>query len=116
MTIALGKEESVSNGAWTFDVAARKTYLKDTAILDWTAADFTNDTITLNLASGSVGEWTLVNAAAKTSYGKFDVQINGASILTDKIDLDEMIAGTGTACDGWGFTLEDTVLKFKQLA
>jgi hypothetical protein len=44
-------------------------------------------------------------------YNKFDVD----GVATELV-LDEQIEDTGTAYDGWGFTLEDTVLKFKNLA
>lgn len=97
-----------------FDVSARAEALAGTALLDWDAADFTGDTIRLNLATGSTGEWTLVDATTTTAYNRFDVLVNDESILSDTIGLDEAIEGG--AYDGWGFTLEDTALKFKQLA
>ena len=101
----------VSNGAWTFDVAERDAGLTGTALLNWTAADFAGDTITLKLGAGAPTEWTLVDAASTTVYNKFDVD----GVATELV-LNEQIEGTGTAYDGWGFTLEDTVLKFKNLA
>ena len=114
MTLATAAE--VSNGAWTFDVAERGSALADTALLTWTAANFTTDTIAINLATGDTNAWSLVSAAGATAetFNKFDVRVDGTSILTDTIDLDEAISGG--AYDGWGFTLEDSVLKFKQLA
>ena len=115
--MTLGTEAvNVSNSTWIFDATERDAELAGTAFLNWTAADFTGGTITLNLAEGAAVAWDLVGAAADTAYGKFDVQINGTSILSETLDLDQAIAGTGTACDGWGFTVEETVLKFKQLA
>ena len=116
MTIALGEGESVSNTAWKFDAAERDLGLTDTAFLNWTAADFADDTITLNLATGDANEWSLVTAAATTAYNKFDVQIDGTSILSETIGLDQQIAGTGTAYDGWGFTNDNGTLKFAKLA
>ena len=85
-------------------------------MLDWSAADFTDDTISVNLAAGSVTEWDLVSAAGATAetFNKFDVLVDGASILLDTIGLDEAI-GSG-AYAGWGFTLEEDTLKFKHLA
>ena len=44
------------------------------------------------------------------------MQINGTSILSETIDIEDKIEGTGTAYDGWGFTDENGMLKFKQLA
>ena len=113
MTLTAAAED-VSNSAWTFDVAARSTAFADTALLNWTAADFTGDTITLNLASGDANEWSLVGAATTTAYNKFDVLVDGTSILSEAIDLDQAISGG--AYDGWGFTNDEGTLKFKQLA
>ena len=101
----------VSNGAWIFDVTDRDAGLTGTALLNWTAADFAGDTITLKLGTAAPTEWTLIDAASTTAYHKFDVD----GIATELI-LDQQIANTSTAYDGWGFTLEDTVLKFKNLA
>ncbi|MBQ6352449.1 MAG: hypothetical protein IJJ28_04195 [Lentisphaeria bacterium] len=104
----------VANSAWKFDVAARDAALADTAMLTWSDADFTGDTIALNLKTGQSAEWTLVDAAATTTYHKFDVLVDGVSILSETLDLDKAIEGG--AYDGWGFTLEDSALKFKNLA
>ena len=114
MTVALGEGKSIANTAWTFDTAERYTALAKTAMLDWSAADFTGDTIAINLATGSATEWDLVSAASTTVYNKFDVQVDGASILSETLDLDQAIVGGAYA--GWGFTLEEDTLKFKHLA
>ena len=105
---------TVEGTAWTFDTAERYAALAKTAMVDWTAADFTGDTIAVNLATGSATEWDLVSAASTTVYNKFDVLVDGASILSEAIDLDQAIVGGAYA--GWGFTLEDDTLKFKHLA
>ena len=104
----------VVNGAWIFDVADRDAGLTGTALLNWTAAEFTDDTITLNLASGDSNAWSLVSAASTTVYNQFDVLVDGTSILSETIALDDPIASGDY--QGWGFTLEDSVLKFKILA
>ena len=59
----------------------------------------------------NLGKWALIDAASTTAYGTF-----GVDGVAAELALDEQIAGTGTACDGWGFTLDGSVLKFKQLA
>ncbi len=104
---------NVNNNAWVFDVSARGTTLADTAILTWESANFTSDTIALNLAEGAANEWALVSAAANTEYGTFVLRVDGEDVATG-LHLGDAIAGT--AYDGWGFALEDTVLKFKNLA
>ena len=114
-TMTLGTAaDDVNNTAWTFDTAERYTALAKTAMLDWSAADFTGDTVAVNLASGSATEWDLVSAASTTVYNKFDVLVDGVSILSETIDLDETIVGGAYA--GWGFTVEEDTLKFKHLA
>ncbi len=104
--------DAVSNLGWTFDVSERSADLADTAMLDWKNADFAGDAITLNLATGSASGWTLVDATATTAYGEFDVLVDGISQGT--LVLGEKLADGEFA--GWGFALEDTALKFKQLA
>ena len=113
MTLAAAAD-AVDNTEWKFDVTERAAELAGTALLDWTAADFTGDIITLKLASGSTNGWNLVDAAADTNYHKFDVWVDGASIVTAPIGLGDQIADGDYA--GWGFALEGTVLKFKNLA
>ena len=111
MTLVTAAED-VSNSNWMFDVSERSVGLAGTAMFDWDDADFAGDTVTLNLTSGSTSEWTLVDGAANTQYGEFEVLADGISQGT--LALDQKIAAGEFA--GWGFTLEDTLLKFKQLA
>ena len=113
MTLAADATD-VSNSEWKFDVSARAEALAGTALLDWDAADFAGDTIKLNLADGDGAAWTLVSGAAATQYGEFDVLVDGSSILDAALALDEKIVGG--VWDGWGFTVEDSALKFKNLA
>ena len=109
---AAGKE--IKNAAWNFDVTERFEFVTDDPILTWeTGADFSEDTITLNLATGDTTVWSLVSAAADTVYNKFNVQVDGTDIATG-LDLGQAISGG--AYDGWGFALEENVLKFKNLA
>jgi len=115
-TATFGAAADIDNTAWTFDAAERDAALAGTAFLNWSDANFTGDTITLNLNDGAAVAWDLVSADPATVYNKFDVQINGSSILSETIDIDDVIAGTGTAYDGWGFTDENGTLKFKRLA
>ena len=109
--------DDVNNAAWTFDATERDAKLAGTAFLNWSNADFTGDTITLNLGSGDAVAWNLISTDVGTAvYNKFDVQIDGQSILSETIDIEDVIAGTGTVYDGWGFTDDNGMLKFKQLA
>jgi len=111
MTLAVAANE-ISNGSWKFDVTGRDETLADTAMLKWTGADFSGDTIALNLTGASEAGWTLVDAAATTAYDQFEVLLDGVSQGT--LALGEQLADGDFA--GWGFTLEDSALKFKNLA
>jgi len=111
MTLATAAA-NVANSAWKFDVAARDASLAGKAMLNWSDADFSGDTIALNLAAGSTAEWTLVDAAATTGYNQFEVLVDEVSQGT--LALGEQLADGDFA--GWGFALEDSALKFKNLA
>ena len=79
-------------------------------------ADFEDTTISLNIGEDQTltGAWSIFDGGEGTTYGEFDVLVNGTSILPGALALDEQIAAGDYA--GWGFTVEDTVLKFKNLA
>jgi len=81
-------------------------------VLEWGLADFAGDTVTLNLTAGQNSAWSLVDGGSTTAYGEFEVLLDGVSQGT--LALGEALAAGDFA--GWGFTVEDTVLKFKQLA
>ena len=112
----------VSNGAWIFDFDERDLGLDGQAALTWSTADFTEDTITLRIASTRSEGWTLVSGADASKYntaaGKFLVEIDGAEV--GALTFDSATGKTGTIADGayqgWGFAVEDSVLKFKNLA
>jgi autotransporter passenger strand-loop-strand repeat protein len=114
LTLDTAEGKGVSGNAWTFDVAERGTGLADAAMLEWSGADFSERTVTLNLSEDNATAWAL--AAGAADYGDFDVQIDGTGILDAPLALGDVIENTGTVCDGWGFTLENDTLKFKQLA
>ena len=104
----------ISNNAWFFDLAERTT--SGTAFASCEAADFgENSTITLNIGERQelTGAWSIFDGGAATTYGKFDVQIDGVAVASE-LELGKKIASGDYA--GWGFTVEDTVLKFKNLA
>ena len=112
--MAFANDADISNTAWFFDLAERTT--SGAAFASCEAATFADATVTLNIGEGQTltGAWSIFDGGAATEYGTFDVQIGGTSILPDTIGLDERIASGDYA--GWGFTVEDTVLKFKNLA
>ena len=58
--------------------------------------------------------WSI--AEADFTGATFDLWIGGAATAAVGLALGAAIAGTGTVYDGWGFALEDSVLKFKNLA
>ena len=103
----------ISNAAWTFDATERTDATAVFASCE--TADFSGTTVTLSLSETAVrSDWSLFDGGADTAYNEFDVLVGGVSILTEALELDEQIASGDYA--GWGFTVEDTVLKFKNLA
>jgi len=105
-------EAEISNTAWTFDTTERTA---GAVFATGTTAEFAGATVTLKLDEAAApAAWNLFAGGESTTYGDFDVQVGGVSILTDNIELGERIAAGDYA--GWGFTVEENVLKFKNLA
>jgi len=112
----------VSNSKWIFDFDERDLGLDGQAALTWSTADFTEDTITLRIASTRSEGWTLVSGADASKYNtaadKFLVEIDGGTAI--ELTFDATVGKTDAIADGayqgWGFAVEDSVLKFKNLA
>ena len=104
----------VANTAWIFDATERTD--ASTVFATGAAVDFGgNSTIKLNLGEEMIrSDWSIFAGGAGTTYGHFDVLVDGVSILSETIGLDEAIVGGAYA--GWGFTIEEDTLKFKHLA
>ena len=112
----------VNNSAWIFDFNERDLGLDGQAALTWSTADFTDDTITLRIATKRSEGWKLVSGADASKYntaaGKFLVGIDGGEAVALTFDAttgktDALASGDYA---GWGFAVEDSVLKFKNLA
>ena len=112
----------VSNGSWIFDFNDRVLGLDGQAALTWSTADFTEDTITLKILSTRSEGWTLVSGADASKYNTaanaFAVEIDRAEAVA--LTFDATTGKTDTIADGdykgWGFAVEDSVLKFTKLA
>ena len=106
---------SVSNGAWEFDLTDRASALAGTSLLTWSTADFANDTIKVSFADDTQaqGGWNIAAVAEAFNDTSFDVEIGGAEIVSGLAYKEQIASGD---YQGWGFTLDEGVLKFKQLA
>ena len=106
---------NVSNGKWEFDFTDRADALAGTSFLTWDNADFTNDTVKVNFTDDTqaASGWSIATAAFDATT-TFEFYIGGTAIAS--VAYDTAISGTGTDWDGWKFTDENGVLKFKQLA
>ena len=121
MTLGTAADD-VSNSAWIFDFNERDLGLDGQAALNWSTADFTDDTITLRIATKRSEGWTLVSGADASKYNtaadKFLVEIDGGEAVA--LTFDAATGKTGAIAEGgyagWGFAVEDSVLKFKNLA
>ena len=89
MTFAGGAD--ISNNAWIFDATGRTD--AGTVFATGAAVDFgENSTITLNLADGAVrSDWSIFAGGASTTYGSFDVQIDGVTVA-EALELGEAVA------------------------
>ena len=111
--MTFGADAEIANTAWLFDATERTD--AGTVFATDAAADFSGSTITLSLGEDAVrSDWSIFAGGANTAYGEFDVLVGGVSIVTDPLELNEAIASGDYA--GWGFTVEESVLKFKNLA
>ncbi len=113
--MTLDAAATVTNNAWSFDLGARDAGLAGDALLTWGAeAGFSGDAVRVNFADETQAKagWSI--AAADFTDATFTLAINGADI--GSAAYGSAIEGTGTVYDGWGFALEDSVLKFKNLA
>ena len=121
MTLAPGEGESVSNTAWNFDVAGRDAALADMALLNWSDS-FAGRNVRLTVGAKNTSPWTLVSGVGTYRADGFAVEIAGGDTYDLEFDAASGRTGTlgGAGCSGtlasWGFALEDTVLKFKNLA
>ncbi|MBP5532204.1 MAG: hypothetical protein J6Y54_09295, partial [Lentisphaeria bacterium] len=101
------------NGKWEFDFTDRAAELAGTSFLTWSTAYFAGDTVKVNVtdAAQAAAGWNIATAAFNATT-TFDLYIGGTEITTVAYDT----AISGTDWDGWKFTDESGVLKFKQLA
>jgi hypothetical protein len=113
MTLATDAAD-VSNGKWEFDLTARGTELAGTSLLNWSGANFENDTIAVSFADETQAKagWNIATVAEAFSGTTFALMVGETEITG--LAYNQQIASGDYA--GWGFDLESGVLKFKQLA
>ena len=121
LRLAPAAGRSVTENAWSFDVTERAAAYENSAFLDWSGSFGAVD---LKLTVGAENDvaWTLVSGVESYKADGFAVEIAGGG--TYYLDFDAATGRTGTlggaGCSGalatWGFALEDTVLKFRNLA
>ena len=106
----------VSNGKWEFDLTDRAGTLLGTSLLTWGNADFTNGTVKVDFADDIQARagWSIADFNTATfTNATFEVEVGGLEIAVG-LACNEQIASGDYA--GWGFTAEENVLKFKNLA
>ncbi len=100
---------AIDNTDWTFDYTARTL---DTAALTLNGGTFAGDDLTLKLAaSAAPADWNIAAGLADTAVG-FDYAVY---IGDTALEFTDGKVASGDYA-GWGFALEDSTLKFKQLA
>ena len=106
----------VANGKWEFDLTDRTNTLAGTSLLTWSTANFENDTIKVTFADDIQARagWSIADFNTATfTNATFEVEVGGLEIAVG-LACNEQIASGDYA--GWGFTAEENVLKFKNLA
>jgi len=113
-TLAPSDAVDVDNDAWTFDITGRYDTNAGDAMLTWNGGTFDGDSVKLVVAdeepSWIARSWNIVDglSAAAASY---EVQCGSKSY---DLALGDTIADGNYA--GWGFSFEDSTLKFQKLA
>ena len=109
------ESDNVSNGKWMFDLTDRADALAGTSLLVWDNADFAGDSVKVSFADDAQaqGGWNIATVAEAFSGTTFDVEIGGAEIASGLAYGGQIASGD---YQGWGFTLDDGALKFKNLA
>ena len=106
----------VSNSAWEFDLTGRADTLAGSSLLTWEEAgstSFTNVSVKFADDTQAQGGWNIATVVDAFGSTTFDVEVGG-ELIGANLALDGHIA-SGEYQD-WGFTVEDNVLKFKNLA
>ena len=103
---------SISNTSWVFDFTERNS---DVTMLTWDDGEFAeNSSVAVSFADDSQAaeEWSIA-AMSDASNATFDLTIGESTWdnLAYGVGIDD-----GSDWDGWGFTLDSGVLKFKNLA
>ena len=111
-TLGAGEGTAVENDVWNFDLAARANGLKTSSLLTW--ADELTGEVHVNFASDAQarGGWSLASLDSVYEDTVFELCVAGEAVAA--VTYEEQIA-TG-AYAGWGFTLDEGVLKFANLA
>ena len=106
---------TIDNGDWFFDLTNRADALAGTSLLTLSSANFESDTINVSFADDTQaqGGWNIATVAEAFSGTTFDIEIGGSEIASGLAYNQQIATGDYT---GWGFDLDDGVLKFKNLA
>ena len=102
---------TIDNTVWSFDYTGR-TFGADIAMLTFDNGTFAGGELTLKLAaSAAPADWNIAVGLADTAVG-FDYTVYVGNV--EQTFVDGKVASGDYA--GWSFVLEDSTLKFKQLA
>ena len=106
---------NVSNGSWEFDLTDRASALAGTSLLTWDNANFAGDSVKVSFADDAQaqGGWNIATVAEAFNDTSFYVEIGGTEIVSGLAYKGQIASGD---YQGWGFTLDDGALKFKNLA
>ncbi len=105
---------AIDNGEWKFDYTGR-TLDAGTVMLKLDSGTFAGDNVSVDLAVAAqvAAGWSIV-AGLSSATATFGVELSTGSAAA--LGLGDALDSSFGIYEGWGFTLEENVLKFKQLA
>ena len=114
-TAATLSGSSIDNDDWTFDYTGR-TLDAATAMLTLDSGSFAGDNVSVDLSAVeqvSTG-WSIAAGLSSAEGATFGVEVSTGS--AEDLALGDTLGSAYGVYEGWGFTLEDSTLKFKNLA
>ena len=105
---------TIGNDDWTFDYAGR-TLDAAAAMVTFAEGTFAGDKVAVDLSAAEqvAGGWSIA-AGLTAADATFGVELATGSATG--LALGDALGDAYGIYEGWGFTLEDSTLKFKQLA
>ena len=106
---------TIDNDDWSFDYTGR-TLDAGLAMLTFDGGTFASDNVAIDLTGVEqvANGWSIAAGLTSAEGAKFGVELSTGSATN--LALGDALGDAYGIYEGWGFALEDSTLKFKQLA